>query len=119
VLATEPLRISLSDLLTADTRGKWWLIGAGWKGNPLVEIAEARAKQPQVKAETDKTDAATDEKALLALARKQGMNTDIRRSVFVVLMTSEVSRYGHSGRSLTYTSFRTMCMLVINCLIFV
>ena len=28
--------------------------------------------------------------SLLKLARKQGMNTDVRRSIFVVLMSSEV-----------------------------
>jgi hypothetical protein len=32
------------------------------------------------------------ENALLKLARKQGMNTDVRRSIFVVLMGSEVSK---------------------------
>jgi nucleolar MIF4G domain-containing protein 1 len=30
------------------------------------------------------------ENALLKLAKKQGMNTDIRRSIFVVLMSSDV-----------------------------
>lgn len=30
------------------------------------------------------------ENVLLKLAKKQGMNTDIRRSIFVVLMSSEV-----------------------------
>jgi nucleolar MIF4G domain-containing protein 1 len=31
------------------------------------------------------------ENVLLKLAKKQGMNTDIRRSIFVVLMSSDVS----------------------------
>jgi len=31
-----------------------------------------------------------DANALLQLAKKQGMNTDIRRSIFVVLMSSDV-----------------------------
>jgi predicted CopG family antitoxin len=30
---------------------------------------------------------------LLELARKQNMNTDIRRSIFVIVMSSEVSVY--------------------------
>lgn len=33
---------------------------------------------------------ADQESQLLKLARKQGMNTDIRRGIFVVLMSSEV-----------------------------
>ncbi|KAG1821658.1 uncharacterized protein BJ212DRAFT_1445192 [Suillus subaureus] len=64
VLAHEPLRVSLEDLHSAESKGKWWLIGAAWGGDPLAD-------QPR------------------ELARKQGMNTDIRRSVFVVLMSSD------------------------------
>ena len=40
------------------------------------------------------------EEGLLKLAREQGMNTDVRRSVFVILMTSEVS-----GGDLSASSF--------------
>jgi hypothetical protein len=37
---------------------------------------------------------------LLKLAKKQGMNTDIRRSIFVVLMGSDVSFHQHGCRKL-------------------
>ncbi len=84
VPATEPLRIGLTDLLDADTKGKWWLVGAGWSGDPLVD----RQQEPQKKRKRDMED--EDEDRLLKVARKQGMNTDVRRSIFVVLMTSEV-----------------------------
>lgn len=81
VATTEPLRASLQDLISADTRGKWWLVGAGWAGNPLVEKVKPRkTAKPAVE----------DEEVLLEAARSQGMNTDVRRSVFVILMTSEV-----------------------------
>jgi nucleolar MIF4G domain-containing protein 1 len=50
------------------------LVGAGWQGNPLLEV------KPVEKSED----------SLLEMARQQGMNTDVRRSVFVILMTSEV-----------------------------
>ena len=82
MLTAEPLRASLSDLLTADSKGKWWMVGAGWAGNPLVEKP---LNKPVVIATNE-------EEALVELARKQGMNTDVRRSVFVVLLTSEVSK---------------------------
>lgn len=82
VLTTEPLRVSLNDLLESDTRGKWWLVGAGWAGNPLVE------KRAEVKSIVRQE---VGEEGLFQLAREQGMNTDVRRSVFVILMTSEVS----------------------------
>jgi nucleolar MIF4G domain-containing protein 1 len=85
VLPHEPLRVKIEDLRSADTKGKWWLVGAAWRGDPLVE------KQGEI--EALKVASASDPSGNLnKLARKQGMNTDIRRSIFIVLMTSEVSR---------------------------
>jgi nucleolar MIF4G domain-containing protein 1 len=80
----DPLRVSLDDLRSAETRGKWWLVGAAWSGDPLVERQENSRH-----ALTSQDDDAA-ENALLKLAKKQGMNTDIRRSIFVVLMSSDV-----------------------------
>ncbi|OBZ72571.1 Suppressor of glycerol defect protein 1 [Grifola frondosa] len=57
----EPLRVSLADLHSAESKGKWWLTEAD----------------------------ALSENVLLKLAKKQGMNTDIRRGIFVVLMSSD------------------------------
>ena len=86
VVSHEPLRVTLADLRQADTRGKWWLVGAAWEGDPLVE----QQQQQQAHANGG-AQAALQENALLRLAKKQGMNTDIRRNVFVVLMGSDVS----------------------------
>ncbi|EIW57543.1 ARM repeat-containing protein [Trametes versicolor FP-101664 SS1] len=85
VMSREPLRVSLEDLRSADSKGKWWLVGAAWGGDPLVDRqqeAESQTTNP-APAET------VSENALLKLAKKQGMNTDIRRSIFVVLMSSD------------------------------
>lgn len=85
VLAHDPLRVSLADLLSADIKGKWWLVGAAWAGNPLVDHAKAAAQAPKtISLEVEEDD-------LMKLARKQGMNTDVRRRVFVVVMSSTVS----------------------------
>lgn len=89
LLAPEPLRVGLNDLLSADSRGKWWLVGAGWSGNPLVEQATTLSFDNNKKKQKKTTADAEDEEVLLELGRKQGMNTDVRRSVFVVLLTSE------------------------------
>lgn len=106
VLAYEPLRVSLSDLLSADKKGKWWLVGAGWSGNPLVELEQQR-EQAKSSEKTGKSGNKEEDKdseaALLELARKQGMNTDVRRGVFVVLMTSEVSEM------LLFMSYKKIC----------
>jgi nucleolar MIF4G domain-containing protein 1 len=82
VNAHESLRVTLEELRSADKRGKWWIVGAAWKGDPLVEHVESRA--------SDVSPAIQPSDTLLRLARKQGMNTDIRRSIFVILMSSNV-----------------------------
>ncbi|KAJ4477246.1 hypothetical protein J3R30DRAFT_3734177 [Lentinula aciculospora] len=87
VLAHEPLRISLDDLHSAQTKGKWWLVGAAWGGDPLVDRQQP-IDQPAVSSTTPSLDIASST-ALLKLAKKHGMNTDIRRSIFVVLMSSD------------------------------
>lgn len=115
LLAPEPLRVGLADLLTADSRGKWWLVGAGWSGNPLVEHAakgEVKKKKKAITAEAE------DEEVLLELARKQGMNTDVRRSVFVVLLSSE--DYLHAtdrlnAFKLTATQEREFVRVALHC----
>jgi nucleolar MIF4G domain-containing protein 1 len=86
VLAHEPLRVSLEDLHTADKKGKWWLIGAAWGGDPWVD---RQGKITKADENVDTSDRSSNH--LLKLARKQGMNTDIRRSIFVVLLSSDVS----------------------------
>lgn len=87
VRAHEPLRIGLKDLHTADTKGKWWLVGAAWSGDPLVEHKENTVANASNNSSAD----GPSESTLMKLARKQGMNTDIRRNIFVILMSSAVS----------------------------
>lgn len=78
--------MGLDDLHNAERKGKWWLVGAAWGGDPLAERQEAKGGKAGVEPE------AASEDALVRLARKQGMNTEIRRGIFVVLMSSEVRR---------------------------
>ncbi|KZT53500.1 ARM repeat-containing protein [Calocera cornea HHB12733] len=76
----DSLRVSLSDLLASDQKGKWWLVGAAWSGDPLVDNQMERSEEEAP---------AVSENSILKLAKKQGMNTDVRRKIFVALMTSE------------------------------
>ena len=84
-MAHESLRVTLDDLHSSERRGKWWLVGSAWVGDALVDRAQADDQQPATR---DPAKQATD--SLLKLARKQGMNTDVRRSIFMVLMSSDV-----------------------------
>lgn len=78
------MNISLEDLLKADERGKWWVVGSAWTGN-INDISGA------AKASSSKKSEKKFSEQLLELARKQRMNTDERRNVFCILMSAEVS----------------------------
>ncbi|KAL6264325.1 hypothetical protein P5V15_004434 [Pogonomyrmex californicus] len=71
--------VTLEDLLEVDERGKWWIVGSAWSG--LKDIGKLE------KGSEDKKQKYSDE--LLELARKQRMNTDVRRDIFCILMTAE------------------------------
>lgn len=64
--------------IPAQERGKWWVVGSAWEGQ-----AEVGDKQ------TDKQTTHADQR-MMELARKQRMNTDVRRSIFCVIMSAEV-----------------------------
>ncbi|KAG8872492.1 suppressor of glycerol defect [Tulasnella sp. 331] len=85
VRSHDPLNVTLEDLHSIEKRGKWWLVGSAWAGDPLVDATSERvdADQPIDFGDRDRSS------VLLKLAKKQGMNTDVRRSIFVVLMSSD------------------------------
>ncbi|XP_068762355.1 nucleolar MIF4G domain-containing protein 1-like [Montipora capricornis] len=69
------LQVSLEVLLTPETKGRWWITGSSLKrGGSEIEMTSS---------------AAMENTKLLELARKQRMNTDVRKNIFLVIMTSE------------------------------
>lgn len=83
------LNITLADLLSADTRGKWWVVGSAWSGNVNDIGAAASAPAKGSKQAAAFAEATQFSATILALAKAQRMNTDDRRNVFCVLMTAE------------------------------
>ncbi|XP_068002116.1 nucleolar MIF4G domain-containing protein 1 isoform X2 [Melanerpes formicivorus] len=75
------LRVSLESLLSADQVGRWWIVGSSWSGAPMIDDKTSKTQQ---KLRVGKVSS-----KIMELARKLRMNTDIRRSIFCVLMTSE------------------------------
>nr|XP_030120133.3 nucleolar MIF4G domain-containing protein 1 [Taeniopygia guttata] len=75
------LRVSLESLLSADQAGRWWIVGSSWSGAPMISDTKSQAQQ---KLHIGKVSS-----KIMELARKLRMNTDIRRSIFCVLMMSE------------------------------
>ncbi|KAI5846467.1 hypothetical protein DFP73DRAFT_623875, partial [Morchella snyderi] len=96
--ASEPLRASLDDIRNTETKGKWWLVGASWVGSQTsAETAPTEttttttsSSSKPTKKKNKKSDSEfgtiTD---LVELARQQRMNTDVRRSIFVTIMSAE------------------------------
>jgi len=89
------LRITLSDILSAETNGRWWRVGASWVGNQYqsqdgtpqgVEMAEKKTGSANNK--TGSTAIDFEDAELLKLAAKYRMNTDTRRSIFCIIMGS-------------------------------
>ncbi|KAG0051184.1 suppressor of glycerol defect [Linnemannia elongata] len=81
---SEPMRVGLTDIRQVGTKGKWWLVGSSWKNNMVGEESSRKSTSS-----TTADDMLEAEDELLKLARKNKMNTDVRRSIFVVLMSSE------------------------------
>ncbi|KAL7270561.1 suppressor of glycerol defect [Rhizina undulata] len=93
--ASEPLRASLSDIRNTETKGKWWLVGASWVGNqattstdpqPSSEPKSTSKKSKMIATDDDDFEVGAD---LLQLAREQRMNTDVRRAIFVTIMSAD------------------------------
>lgn len=90
--ATEPLRIGLKDIEDSDKRGKWWLVGASWTGRDADSGKETKdGKAADEHDELDSIIFGSDDEVmpdLHAIAREQNMNTDVRRSIFIAIMSS-------------------------------
>lgn len=83
------LRISLQDILDAETKGRWWVMGASWAGNQkFVEEEDVEHEEKQNKSQNSHSKRESEEDKLLSLASSQRMNTDTRRSTFCIVMTS-------------------------------
>jgi nucleolar MIF4G domain-containing protein 1 len=80
------LRISLKDILDAETRGRWWKVGASWAGNQyrFSDGSKGPNNEDDVKESNDKNSEQDEE--LLKLASKFRMNTDRKRGIFCIMM---------------------------------
>lgn len=89
IKASEPLCIGLKDITESDKRGKWWLVGASWAGREEAETEtnkndEVKGDQPRKKVAVVDAESAD----ILQIARDQRMNTDIRRAIFVTILSA-------------------------------
>ena len=85
-LSSNILRVTIQDILDIESKGRWWKVGAKWAGHK--EHGEGYNQKQQIESlVTKKTDAK--QKKLLKMAATQRMNTDLRRSIFCIIMGSD------------------------------
>ncbi|CAK7897743.1 suppressor of glycerol defect protein 1 [[Candida] anglica] len=82
---SDPLQVSLDDIRNVATRGKWWLVGSAWKGREQEE-RDSQVNDVDQEVMNDILDNA--EPNWMELARSQRMNTDIRRAIFISIMSA-------------------------------
>lgn len=97
IRASEPLRIGLKDIRDTDKRGKWWLVGASYKdeerNDQNVAALQSKLEHSSYTEDVEMVDGVDAD--LLQLAREQRMNTDVRRSIFVCIMSATDYRDAH------------------------
>lgn len=73
------LRVGINDLKNAKDRGRWWISGAAWQAGDRK--ASIEHKSAELKGAVGN---GLEEQLLLNLASKMRMNTNVRRSIFLV-----------------------------------
>jgi nucleolar MIF4G domain-containing protein 1 len=94
--STEPLSITLADIRDSDKKGKWWLVGASYHDPSKLanNTVAAGTKEPDID-EEDAGYTSESELNLNKLAREQGMNTEVRRAIFVTILSSVDYHHAH------------------------
>lgn len=89
IRGAEPINISREDIHNSSKKGKWWLVGASWKANPLESARQELSSLPANQAKAiDEQEDSEGEPDLVNIAKAQRMNTDVRRSIFVAIMSA-------------------------------
>lgn len=90
----EPIKVNLDDIENIEERGKWWLVGSAWKGLDSTEekvngvvTAEDNINDAMDIEEDDFLD--DTDVNWLELAKQYRMNTDIRRAIFISIMSAQ------------------------------
>ncbi|KAL7892841.1 hypothetical protein HDV64DRAFT_273010 [Trichoderma sp. TUCIM 5745] len=93
-----PMGLSLQDIEKADTRGKWWLVGASVPAKETYQDLEEESKSAPQENDRDLTD---DEDMDIVLpdyskkARGQGFHTSAQIAIFTALMSATDYEHGY------------------------
>ena len=94
----EPLGIGLVDIRSSAKEGKWWLVGASWRNEAQSGVAVSTVVQDTDTANRRESSGVEENVGtnLLLLAKEQRMNTDIRRAIFLNIMSAEDFKDAHT-----------------------
>lgn len=93
-ISNASLRISLHDVLQAESKGRWWKVGASWIGNQFSyqegkpDDCNSDSPNKPLPLEASRSITSEADEKLLKLAHRYRMNTDTRRSIFCIIMGS-------------------------------
>lgn len=89
IKATEPLRVGLNDIRDTEKKGKWWLVGASWRNDSVQQeyhkLNDLDERTSSMAISSEYPEGTID---ILQLAKEQRMNTDIRRAIFITIMSA-------------------------------
>ncbi|KAJ5069070.1 nucleolar mif4g domain-containing protein [Anaeramoeba ignava] len=93
----QPMGIPYKDFMESKTNGRWWITGTAWKNesnqNPNSDsnsnIKNSDIKNSDLNPNIKNSETTLNGKDLELLMKNQRMNTDIRRAIFTVVVTSE------------------------------
>ncbi|KAL6813960.1 hypothetical protein J3E69DRAFT_348311 [Trichoderma sp. SZMC 28015] len=94
-----PMGLSLQDIEKADTRGKWWLVGASVPAKETYQDAEKESKSATKKNDIDMSDDNEDMDIVLPdfpkKARGQGFHTSAQIAIFTAIMSAADYEHGY------------------------
>ncbi|KAL6939872.1 hypothetical protein ACO0RG_003720 [Hanseniaspora osmophila] len=89
----DPIQVSLFDIENVNTKGKWWLVGASWRGNDDSAFGaldnENGLDDMEIVDMEIEDDILDDIPDWGKIAKEQRMNTELRRSLFVSVMSAQ------------------------------
>lgn len=89
----DPIQVSLQDVRNIETKGRWWIVGAAYRNNNEKADVDDNDKELANGKDgnltfSEKDDLGLEVADLSTLAIAQRMNTDVRRAIFVALMSA-------------------------------
>ena len=94
VRASDPLRIDLSDILNSDRKGKWWLVGASWKGHDSNGATPSNQDHREL-VPSPPPQAASEEVTVATLAQRLQLPTPLQQAILSTINSSPSAPIAH------------------------